>query len=452
MVFDGLSWAGVRWAFTQSHGGHWHPLSWIAHMIDVQIFGLDPWGPHIVSAAIHTLNALLVYALFRRILSNPLVALILSCMFALHPLRIESVAWVSERKDVLALFFSLLAIHAYLWFAKRRSIIRYLPLLLLHAAALLSKPSAVVLPLLFLLLDFWPLRITQGWVWRVAEKIPLLLLSLGSSLAAIWAQNSAGALAALDTVPLDARFSTALVAWSAYFGKLLFPTRIGIFYPVVPYPPGVASGAALLLLLVSWICFRERQRRPYLLVGWLWFLIATLPIVGFVAVGGQAFADRWTYLPHIGVLLAAGAFAIEFREVFRPVWQLSFGVLLTCAYSYKTIQELPHWATSESVFRRALEAFPNNFMAHTNLGSALSDSGRWEEAAVHYEEAYRLSPNYPEAINNLGILRAHQNRLSEAAGLFQKALQIRPNFQQARNNLSLALRQSNNACGSNICQ
>jgi hypothetical protein len=450
-VLGGLTPDNIKWAFTGSLVGHWHPLSWMSHMLDIELFGLQPGPFHLMNVGFHLLNTILVYVLLLRLTVGAWPAFFLAAIFGIHPLRIESVVWISERKDVLALFFSLVTIHFYLAYCAQRTVARFLPVVIAQTLALLAKPSAVVLPLLLFTLDYWPLRRAVFSRAVLLEKLPLVVLVVGSSLATLWAQSGAGAMPSMDTIPMGARISVAMVSWMTYFGKLIIPTALGIFYPMVNYAPGIASGAAISLAIISAICFSQRGARPYLLCGWLWFLAASLPVVGFVSVGGQAFADRWTYLPHIGLLIALGGYCGEINNRARQGIVFASGLVLVSAYGALALKELPNWKNSEAVFRRTLEVSPQNFMAHTNLGTVLTDKGLWDEAALHYEEAYRLNPTYPEAINNLGTLRAHQKRYPEALVLFEKAVRIRPDFKQANDNLALARRLTNNVCSVGIC-
>lgn len=446
-VNSGLNSENLIWAFSRGHVGHWHPLSWISHMIDVELFGLNPAGHHLVNLLFHTFNVFLVFWLIYRLFQHGPVALFCSALFAVHPLRIESVVWVSERKDVLCLFFTLLVIHLYLFQEQRRSAARYLGIVFFLVCALMAKPMAVVLPVLLLTLDYWPLRRLSPR--SIMEKLPLFILCLGSAAATFMTQQGAGAVATLGKISAGERLEMALIGWEAYLGKFFWPAGIGIFYPMTSYAPGIAAGAGMLFIGMCVLCWRERERRPYLLCGWVWFVAATLPIIGFIPVGGQTFADRWTYLPHVGLIIGLGGLvsprletaSVPMRRI--RMFCLSLPVLLLLMY---TRVQTAHWRDTESVFRQTLLVSPGNFMAHTNLGAELSGQGRWEEAAYHYEEAARLNPTYPEALNNLGTLRAHQGRYVEAGNYFDRALQIRPSFERAQMNLNLLRQVNSTSC------
>lgn len=443
-VFGGLSRENIYWAFTKTHSGHWHPLTWLSHMLDVELFGLDAGAFHFENALFHSLNTALLFCFIVRLTGGVGLSLFVAAVFGFHPMRLESVAWIAERKDVLSLCFGLLTLLAYQSYSARRTLLRYSLVICLFVLGLLAKPMLVTLPILFLLLDWYSNQAVSKRIgWKLfLEKIPLLVLSAGSSLAVILGQSESGGLKSLSITPLAERVANSSVGYLGYLGKLFWPTGFGIFYPLVSYPPGVAAGAIISLLTISSLVFRERQRRPYLIFGWLWFLVALLPVIGIVQVGGQAMADRWTYLPHIGLILAVGLFAREQfakRELQKTMPLFALAPVIIFAVITRT--QLYNWKDTQSIFRHTLEVSPNNFMAHTNLGVELDRTNNLESAALHYEEAARINPFYPEALNNLGILRARQNRIPEAIELLEKNLAIRPEDFNARYNLGLALSQ-----------
>jgi protein O-mannosyl-transferase len=433
-VRSGLSWTNVVAAFSGSRAGHYHPLTWVSHMLDVSLFGLEPGPAHWVNVSIHAVTTALVFALAHRCLKAILPALWVALLFGHHPMRLESVAWIAERKDVLSLLFALITLHAWLSYTRRPSFLRYLGVVLPLVLGLLSKPTLVTLPVLLLGLDYWPVRRSASVTRLLLEKVPLGVLALAAVVVTTLSQQHAGALTAVGPEVIGERITTAAVAALAYAGKLFWPVGLGIFYPLAPQPPGVGAGAVLGLIALSWVCLSSYRERPALAFGWLWFMVAPLPVLGLVQFGGQAFADRWTYLAHLGLVLGLVA---TLRQLLAPrAFHATCGTLSLACCLY-TALELPHWRDSESIFRHTLAVSPNNFMAHTNLGSALDRAGRLPEAATHYEEAARLNPTYPEALNNLGILRARNGRLEEAAGLFTRALSIRPEMALARYNLGL---------------
>jgi len=437
-VRDGLSRANVAAAFTHPRGGHYHPLTWLSHMVDVSLFGLRPGPAHLVSVAIHATTTALLFLLVLRCFAGQVgLAAFAALLFGVHPMRLESVAWLAERKDVLALFFSVGTLHAWVGYARRPSVARYLAVVPCFLLGLLAKPTVVTLPALLLLFDWWPLRRAATPAALLREKAPF------AALAGVWVavtaltQNAEGAMGA-PTFTLADRVTTASLAYLAYLGKFFWPAGLGIFYPLVRHPPGVGVGAVLALVALSWLCLSRRRERPELAFAWAWFLIAPLPVIGLVQFGGQAFADRWSYLPHLGLALGGAAFA--WRHLPRRLFHAgALGSL--AALAIVTAVNLPYWATSETIFRHTLDVSPDNFMAHTNLGNALDADNRLDEAAPHYEEAARLNPTYPEALNNLGTLRARRGQMDAAAEQFRRALAIRPDLPLARYNLGLALSQ-----------
>lgn len=458
-VAAGLTWQGVRWAFTTSVGGHWHPLTWLSHMLDISLFGMNPGPHHLVNVALHALNGTLLYLLLSRVLREWRVPLFASLLFALHPLRVESVAWVAERKDVLSMFFGLTTLLLYQSSARGRSKQWLLLAICSYVLALLSKPTVVVLPFLMVLIDWWSGTLRQAPLkgeilsgWRCISETRLYIffwLALSSAVITVFAQSAGGGLRTLEEVPLLARIQMPLLGYLAYLGKLFFPLGLSIFYPAFDPAPGLATGSLIGLGAITWICWSLKTIAPWFLFGWLWFLVALLPISGFITVGGQFVADRWTYLAHIGPIVA-----LVYGSVRRhPHWAGAALTLILVTLGYLTYSELPHWKSSESLFQHALKANPANFMAHTNLGVALAQSGRKEEALYHYEEAARLNPFYPEALNNLGTLRAEGGRIREALELFEKALVIKPSFEIARQNRNQALQDLSRTGGaSSQCQ
>ena len=460
-VNSGLSYANIKRAFLETHGAHWHPLTWISHMADCELFGVTPGPHHLVNLAFHSMSVLLLFGLLLRILpfsgrSQLTCSFFIAAVFGVHPLRIESVAWVSERKDVLSVFFALLTLHAYSSYSKHRSRLSYCAAFILLTLGLLAKPMLVSLPILMLLLDYWPLGRTplggtgetKRWLTLLAEKLPFFALSFASCIAAILSQNAGGGLRSLSEASLNERFAGAFVGVLGYAGKLFWPASLGLFYPAQHYPPGVGAGAVLGLLAVTALCARQWKTQPYLLFGWLWFIVAILPVAGFIQIGGQSIADRWTYLPHIGLLIAIGAWTLDVAFTSSRAWRIlptAFTIVFACAYY--THEQLPHWRDSESIWSHTLEVSPDNFMAHTNLGTALDLANRLDEAEPHYVEAMRLNPTYPEALNNLGSLRARQNKFDEARTLFEKALAIRPDFPVAQQNMALLNSITRNSAG-----
>jgi protein O-mannosyl-transferase len=427
-VRAGLCADTVRWAFTNVESGHFHPLTWLSHAADVSLFGLDAGAHHRTTLLFHALATVLCFVFWRRMRVPAGVALFAAALFAIHPLRIESVAWVATRKDVLSgvLFFATLL--CWVWWRERPSAGRMALTTLGFLLALLAKPTVLPLPLLSLVLE--PGR----WSWgRVRALAPLFVLSVGFSGLAIFGQRSAGAMSTLDSVPLLDRLANASVALVTYAGRLLAPWQVSIFHPLRPLPAGLGVACGLIVLGVTLACLRGRLAGS-LAMAWWWFLFLLLPVSGLVQIGGQFVADRWLYLPLSGVVVGL---ASAFRG---PAFvRVMVGVALVSIALVLTRENLPHYRTSELVFRHALEVQPENFLAHTNLGTALEQRGALEEAHFHYEQAAQLNPTWPTANVNLGNARARQGRLQEAETLYRRALQRDPTHGLAHYNLALDL-------------
>ena len=469
-VRAGLSWAGLGWAFAAPHAANWHPLTWLSHMLDAQLFGLAPAGHHASSVLLHAASAALLFGVLEGTTGAPWPSAFVAATFALHPLRVESVAWVSERKDVLAGLCWMLALAAYRRYVRRRGAAAYLLVVAAFVLGLLARPTVVTLPLILLLLDVWPLR--RPWNARLLwEKAPLLLLSAAVSALTVVAQRGAGAMASLESLPLGTRIAEALVAYGSYLEKTFWPTRLAVFYPHRPLPVAEVAVCALLLAGVSALALVERRRRPYLLVGWLWYLVALLPVVGLVKVGEQAMADRFSYLPQIGVLLMI-AWAAADAGGSRAVASAG-GVVALAACVALTARQLDIWRDSVSLFAHASAVSRDNYVAEANLGAALLEQGRRAEALVHLRRSAAIKPGYakvhvslgkalaeggdPEAAlreytdairldgdsatahYNLGLLLAGQARLDEAIAEYRAALRIDPEYAKARHNLGAAL-------------
>jgi tetratricopeptide (TPR) repeat protein len=442
-VRSGLTWETVRWALTTDQAAFWHPLTWLSHMLDVELFGLDAGGHHATNVVLHAANALVLLAVLTRLTGAPLASAWVAGMFALHPLHVESVAWVAERKDVLSTLFGLLAVWAYLRAVEAPTRARRAAVALLFAASLMAKPMLVTLPAILLLLDWWPLgrlSLTPASVWlRVREKLPLLVLAVLAGIVTFIAQRGGGAMAALETVPAEARMLNALVSYWRYVGATVWPARLAIFYPYVFLPAwqGVVAGAALAAATAG--ALAGGRERPYLAVGWLWFLVTLVPVIGLVQVGAQAWADRFSYLPGVGLFLVV---AFSVRELAPRAGRagtatLALAALVACGAA--SAAQVRTWRDSETVFRQALAVTERNDVAHLNLGVALAGQGRIDEATEHYREAARLNDRSADAHNNLGNVALRARRWSEAESHFRAALRVRPDFATAENGLGVAL-------------
>jgi tetratricopeptide (TPR) repeat protein len=456
-VVFGLTASGIGWAFRTFHGGNWHPLTWISHMLDVELFGLSPGPHHLVSLLLHLLNAILFFFLLRALTGRTYPPLAASLLFALHPFRVESVAWISERKDLLAALFWLLAMAAYLRYVRRPGPVRYLAVCFAFAAALLAKPMAVTLPLVLLLLDWWPLGRAAGRNHRrgmgaaVAEKVPLLLLSAATATITYLAQRAGGALSMEGGVHHLPRIISSLMAAARYLLASFLP---GEPLPLHPYPlqgwsAGQVAGASVTLASLTLGAWAVRRRAPALAAGWLWFLISLAPVLGLVKVGEQFVADRYTYIPHLGLALAlALALAPGLPRLPSPArrWRRSAGALATLAsvmlLGRLTHAYVPRWESDLALFSYTAERAPSDWLARLNVGSALVNLGRHREAREEFLHAERMHPGSPLTAYNLGVVTDLLGEPGAAEAHFREALRRKPDLADAHNNLGILLSES----------
>ncbi|MBI4463123.1 MAG: tetratricopeptide repeat protein [Acidobacteria bacterium] len=460
-IQDGLTWHGMSWAFTASEGGNWNPLVWFSHMLDIQIYGLNPGPHHVTNLLLHIANTLLLFGLLYRMTGAMGRSAFVAGLFGLHPLHVESVAWVSERKDVLSTLFWMLTLWGYIGYVRRPKLGRYLVVLLLFTVGLMAKPMLVTLPFALLLLDYWPLgRVTlvarpatrPGWaifpdqrstlrrlLW---EKVPLLALAAAASFLTFMVQQSRGAVAGIETNPLTLRAENALVSYVAYIGKMLWPARLAVFYP---YPQSLpawwVTGAILGLTSVSLVVIRAARRYVYLPVGWLWYLGTLVPVIGLVQVGSQSMADRYTYVPLIGLFVIAAWGVPDFlaRWQYKTIALPAAAALVILGCTITAWSQVRYWENSMALWGHALEVTTGNYRAHTAVGAALEDQGRISEAIYHYSEALHIKPGFVEGHNNLGNVLASQGKVSEAIEHYTEALRIDPGFAEAHNGVGSAL-------------
>jgi protein O-mannosyl-transferase len=442
MVAGGLTWNGIVWAFTHVHSANWHPLTWLSHMLDCQLYGLHPGGHHLTNVLLHIATVIALFLVLRQMTGALWRSAFVAAVFAIHPLRVESVAWVAERKDVLSGLFFILTIGAYVRYARRPwSAARYGLVVFLFAMGLMSKPMLVTLPVVLLLLDYWPLQRKASAGKLVMEKLPLLALSAASCVATLLAQNEAKAIHSGGSFSLPDRLGNALAACMVYLGQMVWPAGLAVLYPV-PHngtPAWEVALAGTLLAGFSVVAWGERRTRPWLLIGWLWYLAMLLPVVGIIQVGRQAHADRYTYLPQIGIYVAVTWLVAEWRVSRVALGGLMTGVLavlMVCAW-----KQTAYWQNSETLWTHTLACTADNDMTQNNLGNALLQKGRVDEAITHFQSALQINPHYPDARNNLGLALLRQGRVDEAIVQDQEALQIKPDFPEAHYNLGNALRQ-----------
>jgi tetratricopeptide (TPR) repeat protein len=479
MVQAGLSRAGIRWAFSTTYAANWHPLTWLSHMLDAQLFGPGPMGPHLMNVVLHAANAALLFVLLLELTRAFWRSIVVAALFALHPLHVESVAWLAERKDVLSALYFLLALLAYVRYAKetevrnqRANFVRtfYFATLALFACALMSKPMAVTMPFVLLLLDYWPLgrikaRVAAGGSGSEdglavmghlqREKVPFFLLSAAASSVTIIAQHQRGAVRSIQSFSVGERLENSLVACARYLGRTFWPSDLAIFYPHSGHWSAAAvTFSAILIGGISFIAVRFACQLPFTLTGWLWFLGMLVPTLGWIQVGNQSMADRYTYLPSIGLFIAlvwgaelgARVLGRTFPIRLNPTAVLAVlesVAMIACIIC--TEKQLSYWRDAETVSRRAIAVTKDNFVAHNHLGSALLESGRVDEAIVEFEETLRLQPRFVDARCNLGNALLRQGRANEAVAQYRQVLEAQPAHLLARCNLGLVLLQQGNA-------
>lgn len=439
-VQRGLTWTGIKWAFTTLHASNWHPLTWLSHMLDWQLFGANAGAHHLVNVLFHIANTVLLFLLICRMTAALWASAMVAALFAWHPLHIESVAWISERKDVLCAFFGFLALHAYLRYAFESSRRAYILSLVFFALGLMAKPMLVTLPCVFLLLDYWPLKRARNFVSLALEKWPFFLLTALSCVVTIIAQRES-AIIDLERQPFSARVANALVAYASYLGKTFAPVELAIVYPLDSLPwPSVAASAAL-LGAISFIAWRYRATCPYFITGWLWFVGMLVPVIGLLQVGIQAMADRYTYLPLVGIFIAVvlGVRELVMRSRLNAKVAAAAAALILLGCAAATWRQLSYWQNSEVLFTRALAVTKDNLVARLNLGIALEEAGKKEEALAQYREALRLAPYAPEVHTNLGNVLAALGKTDEALQHYREALRLSTNAPLAHLNLGATL-------------
>ena len=464
-VQSGLTLEGVTWAFTTTHASLWIPLTWLSHMLDCQLYGLNPSGHHLTNLVFHIASALLLFLVLERITGAPWRSGFVAALFALHPLHVESVAWAAERKDVLSTFFWMLTMWTYIRYIERPRLNRYLLVLLFFTLGLLSKPMLVTLPFVLLLLDYWPLgrfhfgRLSgdrkshtsksldkgdqKSIVLRlIREKAPFFVLCAISSILTIFATQKEGSLISLESYTLGSRIANALVSYVSYIEKMVWPRHLAVLYPYQEMLPiWKVLGSGLLLVCVSLLVIRAARKLPYVVVGWFWYLGTLIPVIGIVQAGPQALADRFTYVPLIGLFITIvwGVPDIlagwRFRKV---VLSISTGLLLSLLMIVTNLQ-LKHWQNDITLFEHTLAATSNNFAVHDYLGVVLAGQGKIRGAIAHFAEALRIRPYFPKAHNDLGIALVWQGKTQEAIAHFAEALRITPDYAEAHNNLGIAL-------------
>jgi len=493
-VKAGITYRGLVWAFTSFHSYNWHPLTWLSHMLDVQFYGLNPAGHHLTSLLFHTANSLLLFGVLRKMTGAVWRSFSVAALFALHPLHVESVAWVAERKDVLSTFFWILAMGAYVDYARSRKTRHYLMVALFFLLGLMAKPMLVTFPFVLLLLDYWPLRRFRPHpadagdagvqpkgptlTGLLLEKVPFLVLAMASSAVTYVAQQKGGAIIHETSFPVN--FGNALISYVRYLWKMVWPHPLAVLYPFDPdaITPWKVAGAGSVLVLLSLLLLRQAKRRPYIPVGWLWYIVTLAPVAGFVRIGQHSIADRYTYVPLIGLFIIAAWGVDELRRTWRCNKRIivSLALAVFTVISVVTVQQERYWRNSITLFERAIavtennptahknlgldygklgnvekatlegrisrmqgyqfevKVNPENFEAHFKLGNAYSDLNRFSEAITEYQTAISLNKTNGQAYNALGIAYYNAGKIKDAREAFRTAVTIDPNFTEALHN------------------
>lgn len=453
-VRQGLTMAGLKWAFTTTHAGNWHPLTWLSHMADVALFGMRPAGHHFTSILIHAVTGVLIFQLFLRATGHLWLAALLAAVVTFHPLQVESVAWVAERKNVLAGLFGVLTLFGYTAYARRPGWRLYGVTLVLFALGLMAKPMLVTLPFVMVLFDFWPLgRASQAGIpglaglWPlIREKWPFFILSAVSAAVTILAQSSGKAIQSLDAIPFGVRLVNALASYGAYIGKLIWPVNLGIYYPYAGSPaPAAVALAAALLVAFSAVALAFRGSRPFLPVGWLWFLGTLVPVIGLVQVGFQAMADRYAAIPMIGlwIMFIWGAKSIIGPRL-KPLAVGAAGLALI-GLSLATGRQLAYWRDSITLYTHTLAAAGSSAPIHLNLGIALVEKGAVTEAMINYLKVIAINPRHAAAHYNLGLALVKTGQADQALLFFDRAVKLSPQLAEARVGKAAALAEQGHA-------
>jgi protein O-mannosyl-transferase len=449
-VKAGLSLDGFRWAFTNIENGNWHPLTWLSHMLDVQWFGLDPGGHHFVSVLWHAANSAVLMALLWYMTACLWRSIFVAALFALHPLHVESVAWVSERKDVLSAFFCFCTLWAYAWYTRRpQSWRRYAAVAVLFSLALMAKPSVVSVPFLLLLLDYWPLGRKEPLLTLLREKIPFVAMAAAVSMVTYFGQKQVGAMGNIEGLVFPERLANALVSYMRYLGKIVWPHPLAVIYPYQRDLPVLSIAMACLLLaaVTVLVLFRGRQVR-YLPVAWFWFLGSMVPMIGLIQVGRQGYADRYTYIPSVGIFI--GLVWIVADSIDKRKWNRGTTIVVTLfilpALALTTWSQLPYWHDDLTLFQHAIDVTPENPLALYHVGDDLVEMGRNKEAIPYLEEMIRLRPNFVYiGYYTLGKAQAREGQNDLALQNLSEAVRVKPDYPEAYYSRGITLLNSGNS-------
>jgi Flp pilus assembly protein TadD len=457
-IKDGVTLESIRWAFTTDRAANWHPITWLSHILDIELYGLNPMGHHWMNLQIHIVNSILLFLVFNMMTGAIWKSAFVAALFALHPLHVESVAWVAERKDVLSAFFWILSIWAYARYTRQPDKKRYFLLIIFFVLGLMAKPMIVTLPFVLLLLDFWPLSRLQSTAQEskhfsykaltplVLEKLPLFVLTTVSSFITFFVQQQGGAVRSLEAVPLNLRIANTFFSYINYLAKTIWPQDFALIYP---YPSISIIWQIILsvpvLLCISILTIKLAFRFPYLAIGWLWYLGTLVPVIGLVQVGYQSMADRYTYIPLIGIFIIVAWGMADISSRWRN--QKNVLALLCCSVlallMIRTWHQARYWQNSVTLLSHSLNVTHNNSMAHYVLGQSLNQHGKVKEAVFHYNEALKIRPKFAMAHNNLGVIMADQGNDKLAIYHFDKAIQIDYDLGGAHNNYATILLNQN---------
>jgi tetratricopeptide (TPR) repeat protein len=441
-IQSGLNWKSIRWAFTATgYAGNWHPVTWLSYMLDYQLFKNWAGGYHLVNVLFHIANTLALFYVLMRMTGAVWPSAFVAAIFALHPLHVGSVAWISERKDVLSTFFWLLTMWAYVRYVENPKLNRYLAVIALFILGLMSKPMVVTLPFVLLLLDFWPLE--RKFSWRLlTEKIPFFICSFIGCVITFLVQRKAGAVVNIESIRLITRVSNAVVSYITYITKMIWPSRLAVLYPHPGEGVSITNViiCGLLLALIS-ICFIYMARRyRFLAVGWFWYLGTLVPVIGLVQVGGQAIADRYTYITLTGLFIIIAWSAKEFVPKQRYKMLALLAVVLLIASGITASRQLRYWKNSLTLFEHTLQVTKDNYIILDCYANSLIDLGRLDKAIECLNESLAIKPNFAESHNDLGCILKRDNRISAAIEHFRLAIKYKPDFVEAYKNLAIALR------------
>ena len=441
----GITLKAVEWTFTSGYAANWHPLTWLSHMLDWRLFGSNAGGHHLTNLIFHISNALLLFLVLKRMTSATWPSAFVAALFALHPMHVESVAWVSERKDVLSTFFWILTMWAWLQYVKHPGITRYILTLLMFSLGLLSKPMLVTLPFILLLLDYWPLeRFGKLRTYQlILEKIPFVFLAAISSIVTFLVQRSGGGVSRDPALSLTICISNAFISYVKYIEKMYWPAGLAYFYP----HPGrnisifYAVVSVFILLAITFLILRFSSKHRYLLTGWFWYLGTLVPVIGLIQVGDQAMADRYSYIPLTGlfIIIAWGVSEILLKWQYRKIILGASSLIILLILAICSYVQSGYWKDSVSLCTHALKVTKDNYKAHFNMAVALRDIDKFDEAALEFQKCFQIKPDAALAINGLGVIFGRQGKFDQASEYFTKALNIAPNLAEVRTNLGYVL-------------